>query len=699
MRLAGPWASVLAVLIAVVPGLLEAGDASDVGDGSARRKRPPLVCRTVCQTNAVRSEAPALVELSLENNTKRAIQGRLRFTVSRDGSAVATLAGPEVYVPEAVNRAGRHESGESRLTTFLPIPSQARAGYSVHVRLEGSRDWDLGSHGLAFSARKLQRNLVLGLCTDRVLARDQRQQDLFAALRWRSYDPRKHFGQLGDHGSGGSTLARIGPDGLPIHPIGLLAFDLLVLRADALAALIPDQLQALAVWLRAGGALIVESDGGLPSAVGKWAAELGVEVDDEHRLPAGFVPHRVGLGRLLTVGQQEFDPSLWHRWGAWAWGFRRDRRQEIVSEGDGVWNGERVSSMSWLDGDQDRYGRNAFDPVTAAPQPFDYRESVIQMLEPQSVRLVPFELIVGVLICFVLAIGPVDYLLLGLLRLRRLTWLSFPLLSVACTMLVALASRHYMGTADHMTRLVVCDLAPDGTVARLSRYEHHFLAANGTVRVDLDGGVFDLIDLRSYIVSRGRGGLGASLDSLPMASVSGSPYGRQEIAFQGYKWTPTMNRCLHLAPDHQPPVAVDLPALEAAVRDGTLGSGGGGDLVAGAGIVDHTALYVLRGRSGARFFGSFVLGEYNLWQNWPAPPDCDLRLTYLTRELIVALTVAAPKGIHSRLAALAPHGGRYFEDLPFLDPSDPNAMALVVVHLDGDDLWLIRQPLYLAEEP
>ena len=45
---------------------------------------------------------------------------------------------------------------------------------------------------------------------------------------------------------------------------------------------------------------------------------------------------------------------------------------------------------------------------------------------PEGVRMVPVSVLASILLGFVLWIGPGEYFLLGWLKLRKLTWVTFP---------------------------------------------------------------------------------------------------------------------------------------------------------------------------------------------------------------------------------------------------------------------------------
>ena len=93
------------------------------------------------------------------------------------------------------------------------------------------------------------------------------------------------------------------------------------------------------------------------------------------------------------------------------------------------------------------------------------------------------------------SIGPVDYFVLGLLRMRRLTWILFPLVTIAFAVFTLFLSRWYLGTNDSRQAIEINDIVKGGTTARRTRIELLFLSGAREVGTDVQNGAFSPVAL------------------------------------------------------------------------------------------------------------------------------------------------------------------------------------------------------------
>ena len=84
-----------------------------------------------------------------------------------------------------------------------------------------------------------------------------------------------------------------------------------------------------------------------------------------------------------------------------------------------------------------------------------------------------------VLLVFSLIAGPIDFLVLGALRRRGLTWITFPAVALAVALLVLWLSRAHLGDADSRRALEVVDVGRSGEVLRRNRFELFLPAREG----------------------------------------------------------------------------------------------------------------------------------------------------------------------------------------------------------------------------
>ena len=104
-----------------------------------------------------------------------------------------------------------------------------------------------------------------------------------------------------------------------------------------------------------------------------------------------------------------------------------------------------------------------------APAQLFCLSTLFQLLMPRDVQMVPLGLIGAVLAAYVCAIGPIDYLLLGALKIRRFTWILFPVVTIAFAGFTLWLSRWYLGTNDSRLALEIHDVVKGGMVARRTR--------------------------------------------------------------------------------------------------------------------------------------------------------------------------------------------------------------------------------------
>jgi hypothetical protein len=312
-------------------------------------------------------------------------------------------------------------------------------------------------------------------------------------------------------------------------------------------------------------------------------------------------------------------------------------------------------------------------------------------LMPRTVRLIPFSALIGMLVLFVLMIGPVDYYVLGFLRRRRFTWLLFPATSVGFMIATVLMANHYLGLRDQRTSLFVVDLAPDGTALRWNRYELTFAARDKPSVTELKDALWAPLEAQAMpfgfpgqtIVVPGPTGLIRRPNySGGQYRIRGYPYGanmEREAGPPGYEgvlplhfqtteslrqWQPVLNRIFSFEP---PPVPL-LPnwrALEAA----------------------GTNLPVIRAKLSETkpFVGDLYVfsGTNSLATNAASAGILD---PAILRELCVADT----NGLLTLVAQVSPTGGGNFEDVPLLDPQS-NDSVLAIVTRSGDDVVVYRR--------
>lgn len=481
-----------------------------------------------------------------------------------------------------------------------------------------------------------------------------------------------------------SLPVRVPPEDLPVSPLEYTAYDLVVLEGQGFAALRENQLQALLRWVRAGGSVCLIPGGQLKpyhvtflnelseadsptgeSRSGEGAqpafaltAAGGLEVR-QAPWEAGLFLFHSGIGRTVvltgaTDAEPDLDSRAWRRAACFLWRIREDLAQRIVSS-----RTRRAEVAPNLDA----YLREAPDP-----------SRFVRELLPSSTRVIPLWLVLLMLGAFVLAVGPVDYLLLGLVRKRKYTWLVFPSVAALFLLLMMHLTEISMGGSDHQASVVVVDVGKGGRVLCTARYELTFAARHMTRRVALENCLYCTVRGNRY--GYDNYGRGLEYDQGPPFFSGRFPgrYGTQERI---RKWTPHLVRTVSLdAPVAVPELDWDrlvihapgqAPRLDRAALDA-------------AGMEGLASL-----RWGKRASSGDEVPDAVPWRRSRYDSDGGVQ------NLVFALSSA---GASSFTCQASPRAGDCVGDLALLDTTDPDQCLLVLVTRDGDDYVVYRRMYY-----
>lgn len=450
-----------------------------------------------------RNGAPIPVEARFKWNGTRLLEGRLEMEF-HEGNRVL----------------GRYRSGDLALTggeqTFqmlLPPDLRPFSDSQVEVQMK----FVAAGNAIEVQPSSLyvptagERALVLGWCDART-ADSQPASDLVRNLMF------DHFAPPSDDLTQRllmATTARLTPEDLPAQPLAYTAFDVVVLTADAFKQAHERQLQALARWVKGGGSVCVLVGGGLQPHHVWFLNQLAESAPDGQRfladdagnlLPAqkDMICLRPGLGRgVIVTGQNATDLGLnvpaCRKAAAFLWKIRAG--QALAIAGSGHWNPPEDASVQYYAAGTRRpfpRGASGFaQPLSYSVQPGNLGAELLVRLMPKTVRLIPFSALIGMLALFALLIGPADYYVLGFFRRRRLTWVLFPVTSIAFTVATVLMANHYLGLRDQRCSLFVVDLAKDGTALRWNRYQLVFAARDKQSVTELKDALWAPLDVQA----------------------------------------------------------------------------------------------------------------------------------------------------------------------------------------------------------
>ncbi len=594
-----------------------------------------------------RPHAPQPVEITLTWRGPGLLEGRLELRVSAFNELLLHYRSSEIAQPP----------GQQTTRWLLPPRKPGNEGQQfVKLRFLGQgQSIDLGRFPISAPRRQTGRTFVIAAA--RSAARRPRGRDaLLPNLQIERFFPKQ--AKRPESAYDGKTrlepfnsyVRLLEQDAFPTSPLHYCSYDLVLLQGKSFAALGRKQRAALGAWIRAGGSACIVPTGRLEQPHVRWLNELTggarFSLDFEGRLePAGIQRHRVELGRLVLVAgvdaDDRWDSSEWMQSVAFLWKVRT-RIQRRLNRPGGTFPQDRLVYE-----EDYQYYTGSWDSLFS---------NVQSALAPEGVQPVPIWMIMLLLICFVAAIGPLDYLILGRLNRRKWTWLTFPLCSIGFALLMVGMSEAYLGHNDHLRALVVTDIGKGGVVLRQNRIEMLMLARPAS---------------RVY---RGKAQIISALDtdeeqrSLPVYQ------GRLPVSYnmtrQIGQWSPQITRYFSIGGDK--------PALRL-----------NWDRVTVAMLEDRKRWPELARTltGGSQFDGRIVL--HHLDNSYPLTRGVGHPISDELARMLAVCEVDE----YRVLSQLSPHGGPNLEDLATLDPSDARQWLIVAMVREGDDL-LLYQRLY-----
>jgi len=634
-----------------------------------------------------RNEAPIPVEARFKWDSTRILEGRLEMEF---------LEGNQVL--------GRYRSGELALTggeqTFRMLLPPSLAPFS-DSQVEVQMKFVSAGNTLPIEPSILsvptasERSLVVGWC-DVGTAAGLSAADLVQNLRL------EHFAPPADNVAQRllmTSVVRLAPEDLPAQPLGYTPFDVVVLTAEAFKGASERQLQALARWVKGGGSVCVFVAGGLRPQHLWFLNQLNESIaggpmfqtDNAGNLlsaEGGILQLRSGLGRsVIVAGENLADASLklsaWRAAAAFLWKLRSSQSRAIADSGHWEVPANPSTRNLRMMGGQQFFPQNQpqyREPLSYAVQPTSLGAELLNRLMPQTVRLIPFSALIGMLTLFLLLIGPVDYFVLGFFRQRRFTWVLFPAMSFAFTIATVLMANHYLGLRDQRRSLIVVDLAKDGTALRWNRYELVFAARDKQSVTELKDALWAPLAVQAMPaefynpnyrpVNPYNRSYGYSVNA---EREAGPPLydGTLPVHFQTSEairqWRPELNRFFSFEP---PPVALfpNWRAIEAAWPD-----------------LENIRAKLSEKKS---FSGDlYAISRANAIA--PGPGSTGI----LPASILEELCRSDSRGLQSLVSQISPTGGGNFEDVPAMD-MEANDSVLAIVTQIGDDIVVYRRFFY-----
>jgi len=713
----------------------------------------------------IRSDAPMTFVWRIRSQSSKLVEGQLDVTI-HDGPEVLGHGVADDVVLTA---------GEQLVRMVLP-PIESNIQFnSFELRVSFfSNNVKLGSWDLTLQApSQSQRYLVILVCDpwQSNLSADIRQ--LVESLRVDTWNADSADRTIR------TVAAHVRPDDLPNDSLGLCGYDQVILAHEGLAELKESQLKTILEWVEAGGSLCLvpghvvlkdyhasflnraarygDSDprfvidpGGRLMPPG--TQDEGTSDKGEHATSALLRP--LGLGRIAIV-RGKLDrlfngPAAdLRKMTAFLWKLRRDRLAEFLESGSFLVKSE-VPVDEPKQGENEWQGRN-FNVSYAnlrlkdrqlASLPLQSGDQLLTRLMPEGLRVVPMSLIGVILIVYVLLIGPGDWFALGAIKRRKWTWITFPCVTVALTLVTVWLAEWYMQISSNRRAVTFHDVGDNGRIARRNRFEVLFQGSEGNVTTELTREIFSPMTLQrfssgmwyNYQQQQLRGVDQRRLYT-QVANVAGRMPARYTVTQFLSQWTPQLNRRFSIprvptqsaaasgdlvsaeliSPGPEKPPAFDwdmfadanvynpktLTAVgvqdEPILRDNLRVRGELVRLVKQAfGESTHIAVFLggkrqnLSGNfsffQSGQIYGIDANGNQINTQMYPGyNPGAK------QTEFLDDVSVNELGGLFAVVSQLSPTGGKDFEDMALVDPTDPDQWLLVVAVERGDDVDLYRK--------
>lgn len=631
---------------------------------------------------------PAYVTGELQSDYPGLLEGRLRF-ILRDAGTVFSVVETD---PVAL------VAGVTPFRQIIPIPSSS-TGYGfpeAAVEFVGDHGrYNLGTIPIRLPSPGMWEAIVL------VAEPKERLSAADAGLFRDALNLERAFGTDSQSGSNDVDcfLPTLPARQFPEQPLAYCAFDLVGLPAESFQRMNSRQLDAIAAWTRAGGATCVAVDGALDakhadflnalfrdSGGGPFLRDDTGQIVEPEGTADGLYGRPAGLGFAAVLfgplDQFDFDSSAWREAHARLWHLRdehvRQRRTGgAVTPAPGSANSPIIE---YINGQQVQYQTQA--NLFTVPTP-SYGTAVINALRPSEIRLLPGWAVALLLFGYVAVVGPLDYFLLGRLRLRKWTWVTFPVVTFAVAWGVVATADAFMSDNDHRRTVEVVDFDAAGVPVRRTRLELLFRGSGAPVVHEITKGWFSAVDRQHFDMEE---------NAAPTGPYAGTLPSRYVVPQQVAKWTPQVNRTFEIAPEGIP--AIDWAALEADGVAGPISMPGGatgfrlrlhGGKLSGAGTplgsVSDDPLFAYRGNP-------------NYPQMYPG---------YQQNVSATPFLEAATAGVATERSAVqyqrSPLGFGRLDDLPFVDASDPAADVLVVWAEERDGDVIVYRKHLLEHRP
>lgn len=691
-----------------------------------------LTAEVASSSPSVRANAPITLLWNLKSQTSGLLEGRIELVVQDGNEILAVFVSDDLVLT----------AGDQLYRIVLPPleVSGASAGGSQYYAV------DIHAHFITKKNQKIplslpplrmptqwQRSFVLGVCDPWQNRVSPDKQRIIQSFRFETFNA--------DQNDRTATTfpSHVRPEELTADALAFCGYDIVLLMNEGFADLKENQLQALRGWVQAGGsACIIPGNTVLRPFHAKFlneAAELDPTgpqylLDSAGRLMTledelgGVRLRHHGLGRVAIVRTPpekllEENVAEWRKIVGFLWKMRRDQLPTFTASGQ--WKvltpapppGNQGQEYEVYQAYNNQFRGMRPSNMQLAPIPIQTGDQLLSRLMPRNMRVVPLWLIGLLMGLFVMLIGPGDYFILGALKLRKFTWIVFPVITCGFAFGIVQLSNWYMSFSDNRRSVVVYDIGEENAPVRRNRFHVLFNGTYRTMNTDVSRGLLTALNHQKFS--------GATWYRYQQAQMYGNQAQYELVKIPQYhgrvptqytvkqeipQWTPQMNRMFQMGTDEQA-VKFDWSQFADAsvftpkeVTEGKQKSVLAERLTAAFG--NNSAVFVITGEKLHLLSGQqpFVMGNpYYPGQVYPAqyPYSAGINTTPRPASFLHDLCSLPTDGLFSVISQISPHGGKDFEDLSVLDPSAPSQWLLVVAVDQGDDLLIYRK-LYAKEE-
>jgi hypothetical protein len=686
----------------------------------------------------IRSDAPLVLVWRVRSQSGTLLEGKLEVTVIDNFEPIAQAVVDDVVVTP----------GEQLIRTVLPAVESNNQFNSVGVRVRfvtKGQKYEPEEGTTIPAPNPRQRALVLLVCNPWQTSLTRDKQQLVDRLHIGSWNanPDKTISTFPAH---------VRPEDLPADPLGYCGCDVAVLADEGFSELKEGQLRSILDWVEAGGSLCVIPGRGLlkeyhakflnqsahsgsdqPRFVLDPSGRLAESADPgENELPPLLKRH--GLGRVVLVAgkldrllaERESDVR---RMLGFLWKLRRDRLEEFVKSGsfaiktDVPVDEPKPGDSNWESYNLNRnvsYAGLRKQDHQLAQLPLQSGDQLLSRLLPQGLQVVPMSLIGVILIIYVVLIGPADWLILGALQRRKWTWVLFPFVTLALTLGTVWLAEWYMQVRGNPRSVTFHDVGQGQKIARRNRFEVLFLGSERFVNTDITREVFTAMTLQRFSSGMWRSYQEAQLQQgdqshkyTKVAKTTGRVPAHYTVTQFISQWTPQLNRRFSIPVSGETPGDFDWNRFadpQVYNPSSVIASGKArNDIIESArqtfgataivSVVAGGKMHHLAG-DGQLFKTISAPYGYDPYGN-PVPQAYYQQMAYQAgaqgNGFLEDVALNSLGGFFAVVSQISPSGGKDFEDMTLVDPSDPAQWLLIVAVDRGDDLDIYRK-LYTGGE-